>query len=150
MNQIVWIGLFLVSLNSSAQTKKITYADIPIDIPAGYKADSETSISGDNFTMQWTGISEIMYEKNVHKQMIRQTEMQMHGKFISGVVFFSHGSKMSGRLYQVKSDTPIKYKILAYGIVNKKPVILNMGFAKQPIQNSDLDDFMRMFIDFEK
>ena len=151
MKRIIFIGFLLMSLHALAQqSKKLNYADIQIDVPAGYKADSDTSISGDNFTVQWTAISEIMYEKNVHKQMIRQTEIQMHGKFVSGVQFFSEGAKMSGRLYQVKGDTPFKYKILAYGIVNKKLVILNMGFVKQPQQNADLDDLMRKFIDFEK
>lgn len=134
----------------SAQNKSISYAGIKLNIPADYTVNEENAIiSNNNYSVSWKEVPQILYENDVHKQMIKRMEDEMHARFLSGVQFTSQGANFIGKLYQLKAKEGIRFRILASGVVKDKPMILDMGFAKLPKQNSDLDDFMKQFIQFK-
>ena len=145
-------ALIMMGLNLSAQTK-LNYANLEIATPANYTANDlpeSTELTSKSYTAQWRNLPNILYENNVHRQIIKQWEDDAHGRFISAIYFTSKGAKMTGKLYQLKVMEGIRYKIFAYGVVNSQPVVLNLGFEKMPRQNSDLDELMLNFITLEK
>ena len=150
--KLILFALMMAGLNVSAQTKP-NYANLEITIPANYTVNDlpeSTELTSSAYTAQWRNLPNILYENNVHRQIIKKWEDETHGRFISAISFTSKGAKMTGKLYQLKVKEGIRYKIFAYGVVNSQPVVLNLGFEKMPRQNSDLDELMRNFITFEK
>ena len=142
----------VVGFNVSAQNK-LNYANLEITAPPNYTANDlpeSTELVSSAYTAQWRNLPNILYENNVHRQIIKQWEEDTHGRFISAIYFTSKGAKMTGKLYQLKVKEGIKYKIFAYGVVNNQPVVINLGFEKMPRQNKDLDELMLNFITFDK
>lgn len=143
------IGLLIISASLFAQ-QAVNFAGSKIEIPENYKLVSETEVGNSAYLLQWTNVPRILYENDVHKQMIKKMEDDMHARFLSGINFKVQGVALVGKLYQLNVKEGIRFKIISSGQINKQPLILTFGFAKRPKQNSDLDDFMRQFIAFEK
>jgi hypothetical protein len=137
------------STSLCAQTP-FNFAGISIPVPENYQSISEFEAVSAEFSVQWVAVPKILYENNVHKQMVKQIETDLHARFISGINFKTQGIDFVGKLYQLKSKEGIRYRIISSGAINGQGLILNLGFAKQPKQNSDLDAFMRHFIAFGK
>lgn len=143
------IGLLVISGSVFAQ-QTVNFAGTKIEIPENYKLVSETEVGNSAYLLQWTNVPRILYENDVHKQMIKKMEDDMHARFLSGINFKVQGVALVGKLYQLNVKEGIRFKIISSGEINNQPLILTFGFAKRPKQNSDLDDFMRQFIAFEK
>lgn len=143
------IGLLVISGNLFAQ-QTVNFAGTKVEIPENYKVVSETEVGNQEYVLQWTNVPRILYENDVHKQMIKKMEDDMHARFLSGINFKVQGVALVGKLYQLNVKEGIRFKIISSGEINNQPLILTFGFAKRPKQNSDLDDFMRQFIAFEK
>ena len=146
--KITLITFIFICLNSYSQNtiiKKVNYADIEIEVPANYIANSEYEIENDNFSAQWLYLSKVMFDQNVQYQIIKQFEDQTKAKEISEISFLSNGSIFKGKIYKIK-NTNLKYKVLASGIVNNQPLVLNLSFKNEPKLNTDFDQLMQNFI----
>lgn len=124
------------------------YANIEIEIPANYKANSEFEIENDKFSAQWLYLSKEMFEQQVQNQIIKQFEEQTQAKEISVMNFTSNGVMFKGKKYKLK-NTDLKFKVLASGIINNQPLVLNLSFKNEPKSNADLDQLMQNFIKIE-
>jgi len=89
-----------------------------------------------------------MFSKNMQLDIIKQFEGQLNPSKVSEVNFISNGAKFTGKKFLLEK-AELKYRIIAYGIVNKQPLVLNLGFKTEPKQNSDFDDLIIKFIRFE-
>ena len=87
----------------------------------------------------------ILFDQNVQYQLIKQFEDQTKAKEISEISFLSNGSIFKGKIYKIK-NTNLKYKVLASGIVNNQPLVLNLSFKNEPKSNTDFDQLMQNFI----
>jgi hypothetical protein len=146
--KITLITFIFICLNTYSQNtiiKKVNYANIEIEVPANYIANSEYEIENDNFSAQWLYLSKEMFDQNVHYQLIKQFEDQTNAKEISEISFLSNESIFKGKIYKIK-NTNLKYKVLASGIVNNQPLVLNLSFKNEPKSNTDFDQLMQNFI----
>ncbi len=142
--------LFICSISYSQNSKviKVNYANIEIDVPQNYIANSEYEIENDSFSAQWLYLSKEMFDQNIQNQIIKQFEDQTKAKEITEISFSSNGSIFNGKIYKI-NNTDLKYKVLASGIVNNQPLVLNLSFKNEPKSNRDLDMFMQNFIKFK-
>ena len=148
---ITLIAFIFICLNTYSQNtiiKKVIYANIEIEIPANYKANSEFEIENDKFSAQWLYLSKEMFEQQVQNQIIKQFEEQTQAKEISVMNFTSNGVMFKGKKYKLK-NTDLKFKVLASGIINNQPLVLNLSFKNEPKSNADLDQLMQNFIKIE-
>jgi hypothetical protein len=148
---ITLIAFIFICLNTYSQNtiiKKVIYANIEIEIPANYKANSEFKIENDKFSAQWLYLSKEMFEQQVQNQIIKQFEEQTQAKEISVMNFTSNGVMFKGKKYKLK-NTDLKFKVLASGIINNQPLVLNLSFKNEPKSNADLDQLMQNFIKIE-
>ena len=148
---ITLIAFIFICLNTYSQNtiiKKVIYANIEIEIPANYKANSEFEIENDKFSAQWLYLSKEMFEQQVQNQIIKQFEKQTQAKEISVMNFTSNGVMFKGKKYKLK-NTDLKFKVLASGIINNQPLVLNLSFKNEPKSNADLDQLMQNFIKIE-
>ena len=140
--------IFFGFLNSYAQIKTVNYAQTEIEVPKSYYAESEYEIKSDNFSAQWIYLSGEMFSKNMQLDILKQFEGQLKPDEVTEINFVSNGAKFTGKkLLLSKAD--LKYRIIAYGIINKQPLVINLGFKNEPKQNSDFDDLIIKFIKLE-
>lgn len=132
---------------SSQETKnlEVNYAAIKIAVPENYIAKSEFEIRNDLFSAQWMYLSSEMFYSNIQDQILAQMVSQLPLTEIGTVTFKSKGEGFTGKKYKLNDNW---YVIYASGIVNKQPLILNLGFRKEPKSNDDLDGLMKNFILF--
>lgn len=149
--KITLIAFIFICLNTYSQNnkiKKVIYANIEIEVPINYKANSEFEIENENFSAQWLYLSNEMFDQNVQTQIIKQFEDQTQAKEISIISFKSNGVLFKGKKYKLK-DSELKFKVLASGIINNQPLVLNLSFKNEPKSNADLDQLMQNFIKIE-
>jgi len=151
--KIKFIIITLLSLCGSvlaqeSNIKKIDYAHIIIDVPEKYVANSEYEIKSSLFSAQWLYLTKEMFEQNVQSQIIKQFEAQIEGEEVGTIDFISSGGKFTGKKYKLNNESILKYKVLAYGVVNNQPLILNLSFDKEPKSDSKFDQLIQKFITF--
>lgn len=140
--------IYSITYSQNSKVKKVNYASIEIDVPQNYIANSEYEIENDNFSAQWLYLSKEMFDQNIQNQIIKQFEDQTKAKEITEISFSSHGSMFNGKIYKL-NNTDLKYKVLASGIINNQPLVLNLSFKNEPKSNRDLDILMQNFIKFK-
>ena len=146
--KILFVIILFKCFNSFAQIKTINYAQTEIELPKSYSAESEFKIKSDNFYAQWIYLSGEMFSKNMQLNIMKQFEGQLKPSEVTEVNFISNGAKFTGKKFLLEK-AELKYRIIAYGIVNRQPLVLNLGFKNEPKQNSDFDDLIIKFIRFE-
>lgn len=145
---IALIFIYSITYSQNKTVNKVNYANIEIDVPQNYKANSEYEVENDNFSAQWLYLSKEMFDQNIQNQIIKQFEDQTKAKIISEISFSSNGSIFNGKIYTI-DNTNLKFKIVASGIINNQPLVLNLSFKSQPKSNKDLDLLMQNFIKFK-
>ena len=145
---IALIFIYSITYSQNKTVNKVNYANIEIDVPQNYKANSEYEVENDNFSAQWLYLSKEMFDQNIQNQIIKQFEDQTKAKIISEISFSSNGSIFYGKIYTI-DNTNLKFKIVASGIINNQPLVLNLSFKSQPKSNKDLDLLMQNFIKFK-
>lgn len=130
----------------STEIKKVKYAKTEIDVPTDYSAKDEYSIENNFFAAQWLYLTKEMVEQGVEKQIIKQFEGQLKYSKSSSLEFVSNGGQFSGKKYQLKDHSIMKFRILAFGSVDGQPLVLNLGFKDDPKSSEKLDSLMKRFI----
>ena len=153
MKKIVTIFLLVVSFNIFAQESiKITqlnYAGIKLDVPISCNAKSEYELLNcDNTDIQWLYLNSEML-KTVPEQFLNQFANQSIVKKKIDFKLKSFNSELIGKKFTLKSENKTSYRIIVYGIVNKQPLLLNIGTEMDINKNTDLDDFLLKMISVE-
>lgn len=138
------------TFGQNSEIKKVKYARTEIDVPVGYTAKDEYSIENDLFSAQWLYLTKEMAEQGVDKQIIQQFEEQLKYPKSTTIEFVSNGGQFSGKKYQLKGDSKMKYRILAFGTVDGQPLVLNLGFKNDPESDEKFDDLIKKFIQVKK
>ncbi|MEO9257600.1 MAG: hypothetical protein ABI207_04410 [Crocinitomicaceae bacterium] len=150
MKKTIFTLLFLTNISLFAQEKitKLQYAKTEINVPENCIAKSEYEIIDCNgFSAQWLFLNEEMIKQKVQEQIFSQLEDQFTFKTKKAISFTSQDQLFEGFVYHLKNGNS---RILAFGRVNEVPLVLNLGFLKEPTENSDLTEFEKNFIVFKK
>lgn len=149
MIRILLTFITILGTNFVMAQKKITklqYARIEISVPEKYTAKSEYELSDCNgFSAQWLFLDEEMVKQKIHEQLHSQIERQIEYKKKQNIDFYSQNQKFRGVKYEMKDGT---YRIIGFGRVDNMPLLLNLGFGKDPKNNSVLTEFEKNFITF--
>jgi len=150
---IVYVFLIFGSIKIYAQKiekiNELNYAGIKILVPNNCEAKSEYELLNCNNTdIQWLYLNEEML-KSVPAQFLNQFASQSIVKKESDFKLKSFNSELTGKKFKLKSDGKITYRIIVSGIVNKQPLLLNIGTENDIIKNSDLNEFLLNLIDVE-
>jgi hypothetical protein len=126
----------------------LTYARTEIIIPEGCSAKSKYEIIDCNgFSAQWLYLKQEMIDQGVDKQLFAQLEQQFQYSKKSDLNFKSQNQDFEGFQYKMKNG---ETRILGLGKIDGQWLILNLGFENGPKKNSDLSEFEKNFIEFEK
>lgn len=133
-----------VSLPAQEKLSHLAYGKVAIAVPGECFANSEFEILDcQGFSAQWLYLSEEMVEQGVHDQFAKQITTQLDFTKKKTIKFTSQGELFKGNIYSLANG---KTRIIAFGRVTNIPLILNLGFDKEPKNNADLSDFEKNFI----
>lgn len=143
-------SVFSTLFGQTTEIKKVKYSKTEIKVPANYNSKDDYSIENDLFSAQWLYLTKDMVDQSVNKQIIEQFEGQLKYSKSTSVDFVSNGGQFSGKKYQLKDDSKLKFRILAFGSVDGQPLVLNLGFKDDPKSDEIFDELIKKFIQFKK
>jgi len=87
-----------------------------------------------------------MFRGNLPEQFISQIETGL--KDVKKVPLKVYILKKPAKGYEIsfKTDDGIRYRILAYAVVNNQPVLIQLSLNNEPKTNEDIPDFPRQIM----
>lgn len=146
MRVLVLLFLFCTIGNLSAQEKitHLQYGKMSIAIPEDCSTESAYGVSNcKGFSVQWLYLSEEMVEQGVHVEFAKQARTQLDFTQKKSITFTSQGQLFKGDIYLLANGAT---RIIAFGRITDMPLLLNLGFDKEPKTNADFSDFEKNFI----
>ena len=145
---IIILSLFLnLTLYAQENISKLNYAKTEILVPENCIAKSENEIIDcSGFSAQWLFFNEEMMKQKINEQFQAQIEEQFEYKKKKNIEFTSQNQKFKGTKYELRNGT---YRIIGFGRINDIPLLLNLGFEKDPKDNKSLTEFEKNFINLK-
>jgi len=152
MKPFLFILSFLITTIAVGQTNKtdtITFCYIKYPVPAGCTAEPNSRVQCDEWKLSWIYLSVEML-RTVPDQLITQMAGQLQ-KFKKEVIScYLLGSPANGYRLSYQMEGIKVYQLLAYGIANEQPVILQLSLNKSPQSDEDIPAFVRQMIRLDR
>jgi hypothetical protein len=148
MKPILVILFFLVATHAVGQTNKtdtVTFCYIKYAVPAGCTAKPNSSVHCEDCVLTWIYLSAEML-KTVPDQLINQMAGQLQKFKKEAVSCYLLGNPAKGYRLSYQMQGIIVYQLIAYGIANEQPVIVQLSLNKSPQSDDDIPAFARQMI----
>ncbi len=148
------VPLFLfAAVSSFAQAPgkgdTISFCFIKYKIPAGCSAASEYQVKCDDFSMTWIYLTPQSLQ-TTPDQFISQIAGQTKKFKKEPVTCYLLGNQVKGYAISFKTDQGTGHQLIAYGIANEQPVLVQLSLDKEPKTNEDIPAFPRQMIGLSK
>jgi hypothetical protein len=149
MKTFFTILIYFIAFHASGQyapgPDSVSFCGLKYKTPEGCKAQSMYQVECNNFSMQWIYMNEAMLD-TVPQKLVSQLESQMKRFKKESINLLLLGKEVKG----YKVNYPLKegytYQLIAYGIVNGQPVIVQLTLGKNPVTNEDIPLFPRQIL----
>jgi hypothetical protein len=147
--------LFLLVIAGSAfgqetkQTDTLSFCGKTFKIPDGCKAESAYQLECDTFSIQWLYMNDAML-KTMPDRVVAQLEEQMKDFKKEPFTPYLSGTKVMGYKVSYKVNSNPVYQIIAYGVVNSQPVLLQLTQKNEPKTNASIPEFARQIVRLTK
>lgn len=145
------VGLLLTT-TAFGQTSKIdslTFCFNKYKVPTGCVAESEYQVKCDNYSMVWLYMNEQMLQY-MPDQFINQLAGQMKKFKKEPVTCYLLDKEVKGYKISFKTDKGTDYQLIAYGIANGQPVLVQLSLDAEPKTNDNIPDFPKQIIRLKK
>ena len=115
-----------------------------ISVPDGCTIASEYQIKNEQTNFSWIYVSEdnLLFASNG-----LMSKLETYAGFTKERIgCYLLGHKVNGYRVSYTYEAKKMYQIIAYGIVNNQPVLVQLKSTKNPVQNTDLPDFALQFL----
>ncbi len=149
MNKTLTLLFILFTTTVFAQKKvdTLNFCSMKIPVPAGCKAESEYQVQCDNYTMVWLYMNEEMLKAKVPEQFIDQMKDQVKQFKKEPTIAFVLNKEFKAYKISLKDENNIsRYQIVAYGIANGQPVLVQLSLNSEPKTNADIPEFPRQIV----
>jgi hypothetical protein len=127
----------------------LTFCFNKYKVPNGCTAESEYQIKGDNYSMVWLYMTEQMLQ-SMPDQFVNQMAGQMKKFKKETITCYLLDEEVKSYKISYKKDNGIGYQLIAYGVVNGQPVLVQLSLDNEPKTNEDIPDFPRQIIRLTK
>lgn len=155
MKYILTILFFITSISAYGQTTKqvnlLTFASKEFKTPEGCKAESQYQVLCDDYTMVWLYMNNEML-KTMPDQAVNQLSGQLKDFKKKSITVYLLGEEAKGYKISFKNESTKKtgYQIIAYGVANGQPVLVQLSLNKEPKTDDDLPDFPKQIVRLSK
>lgn len=145
---LIFLALTIQAQNNE-MISEVNFAGEQIRVPENCSTDSEYAlVDCEGTSVQWLYLNEQMLGEVVEQYTI-QTGAQHGVRNIGQITIRTFNSELKGDTFERKHADGISYNILASGIVNEQPLLLNIVSDKEPKDTEDLSPFLKSFIQIE-
>lgn len=113
--------------------------------PIGCKAKTAYQLKCDNYTIQWFYMSDGIM-KMLPDTIVSQLERQKKAFNKEMINPYILDQVMKGYKISYESEGSMQYQIIAYGIVNEQPILVQLSLDNEPRNNDDIPEFARQII----
>lgn len=149
MKYILIIILSLCAVFAMAQSsqavEEVRYCGYVIPVPEGCQANSDYEVTCDDFVIQWMYLEPDMLSF-MPKQYLDQLDERLKKFKKRNIQLISFEKKIDGYLVSYKDAKEMKYKIVAFGMINDQAVLLNLSLPQEPLSNDDLPTVAKQFV----
>ncbi len=149
MNKILTSLFLLFTTTLFAQNKVdvLNFCSNKFQVPVGCKAESEYQIECDNYSMVWLYMNEDMLKGGLPEQFIDQMKEQVKQFKKEPIVAFVLGKEFKAYKISLKDEkNTSRYQLVAYGIANGQPVLVQLSLISEPKSNADIPEFPKQII----
>jgi len=144
--------LILFTTFSFGQTNNVdslTFCSVKYKVPTGCSAESEYQVMCNKYSIVWLYMNEQMLNF-MPDQFISQMAGQMKISKKEPISCYLLDNDAKGYKISFKKGKEIGYQLIAYGIVNGQPVLVQLSLDKEPKSNDDIPSFPRQIIRLTK
>lgn len=138
-----------VSAQDTKQVDSLSFCFTKYKVPADCTAQSEFQVSCDNYSMLWLYMTEQMLV-SVPEQFVTQMTSQVKVLKKEPLTCYLLGNEAKGYLVSFKKGDGTAYQLIAWGIANQQPVLVQLILGKEPKKNEDIPAFPGHIIRFTK
>ncbi len=144
--------LFSVTTSFAQTSKQIDSVSLCFNsykVPTGCAAPSEYQLECDDYKMIWLYVTEDMLQ-TMPAQFVDQVTEGMKKVKKETITCYLLDKEVQGYKLSYKRDNETAYQLIAYGVVNGQPVIVQVGLTNDPKTNEDIPEFPRQIIRLTK
>jgi hypothetical protein len=143
--------LFAATSFGQASTKidSLTFCFYKYKLPTGCTAESEYQVKCDNYSIGWLYMNEQMLQ-SMPDQFVSQMSGQMKKFKNEAITCYLLDKKVKGYKISFEKDNGTGYQLIAYGIVNGRPVLVQLSLNNEPKINDDIPEFPPQIIKLTK
>jgi hypothetical protein len=153
MKPFLIFSLLFIAAGSFAQTPRngdtISFCFIKYKIPTGCKATSEYRVKCDDYIMNWVYLTS-QNVQTMPDQIINQMAGQMKKFKKEAVTCYLLDNPVKGYKISFKTDQGTSHQLMAFGIANEQPVLVQLSLDQDPKTNDDIPAFPRQIIRLSK
>jgi hypothetical protein len=147
------ILLALASVLSYSQTGRktdsVTFCKNRFRVPEGCVAASQYQVQCGDFNMVWIYMNEQMLP-SMPDQLIRQIGAQVKTFKKEAIKCYLLDQEVKGYKISFSADSGLGYQLIAYGIVNTQPVMVQISLDTDPSANEKIPAFARQILKVEQ
>lgn len=152
MKFLLILSLSLLTYPTLAQTiphDTLSFCSIRLAAPQGCLANSEYQIECDHYSVGWIYLTEDMLE-TVPEQFVAQLGQQFKDFKKEPVSCLLLDTESKGyRLKFRTKDGELVYQLIAFGVPNEQPVIVQLTMDKEPLTNGDIPEWANQIISLD-
>jgi hypothetical protein len=153
MRQFLTALFLFFSAVSFGQTTKqvdsVTFCFNKYKVPTGCTAESEYQVKCDNYSIVWLYMNEQMLQ-TMPDQFVNQMAGQMKKFNKEHITCYLLDKEVKGYKISFKKDNGTGYQLIAYGVANGQPVLVQLSLDDEPKTNDNIPEFPRQIIRLAK
>ena len=153
MNQILTIVFVILTISTYGQIgnkiDSLRFCDLKYLAPKHCKVESEYQVQCSEYSIQWLYMNQEMLN-TMPEQFVSQLCEQMKHFKKEQITPYLLDKEVKGYKISFKSGSVTTYQIIAYGIANGQPVLVQLSLANEPKSNGDIPDFARQIVKLTK
>ena len=127
----------------------VTFCFIKYKVPIGCTAKSEYQVQCDNYSIVWLYMNEQMMQ-SMPDQFVNQMAGRMENFKKKSITCYLLDNPVKGYAISFKKDSGTGHQLIAYGVANGQPVLVQLSLNSEPKTNDDIPEFPRQIIRMTK
>jgi hypothetical protein len=145
LTSIFILAAVMTIAQTPAKSDTVKFCYIKFVLPSGCAASSESQVKCDDYSMSWIYMSYPMLQ-SVPGQTIENMSQQLKKFKKEAITVYLLDAPVKGFKLSYKTDQGTVYQLMAYGVANEQPVIVQLVLNKEPKSNDDIPAFARQII----
>jgi hypothetical protein len=144
MTSLLLLAVTALSAQMEGRPDSISFCFNKYEIPSSWSRNGSFEIKKDDCDFSWMYVSDdnLLFACNG-----LLNKLETYPGFSKGKIScFILNKRVNGYKVSFKRGNETIYQLIAYGIINEQPVLVQLALKKDPISNNDIPDFVYQIV----